>query len=279
MSKTSCGKPGTLKIILNSILLMKFLFVLLLAGLSGPYCFAQKAIVDESIRYQQERMVYKQWDRGKFTPTSGFLGLNPYYWLTWGLHPNYPDLDRRPLSARGPQTQRLALVGTMNSVSGAYKLEADTLRNTSLLEISNQFGALSAADPLWLVYYSKELRPVLEYSSQSVLGPLPAAVRSKVIAEGLYSWYCFELEMLKERIDGARTTNMDRGSRIMAYHRMLLEYRNLSAAWTNRVATASANIGRVEKQQQVSSGQVSVPGWSSQSDVEIAKEVIRNRKY
>jgi hypothetical protein len=258
---------------------MKFLFMLLLAGLPGLSCFAQKAIVDESIRNQQERMVYKQWDRGKFTPTSGFLGLNPYYWLTWGLHPNYPDLDRRPLSARGPQTQRLGLIGTMNSVSGAYKLESDTIRNTSVMEISNQLGALSAADPLWLAYYSKELRPVLEYSPQGILGPLPAAVRSKVIAEGLYFWYTSELGMLKERVDAARTTNMDRGSRIMAYHRMLLEYRSLAATWSNRVSTASANIGKVEKQKQVTAGKISPSGWNSGIDLEIAKEILRTRKY
>ena len=241
--------------------------------------FSQKAIQDKAMFYQQERMVYKQWDKKKFEPTSGFLGLNPYYWLTWGLHPNYPDVDRRPLSPWGPQTQRLALVGTMNLTSNAYKLESDTLRNTSLLEISNQSGAVSAADPLWLMYYSKELRPVLEHSMQSVLTPLPMAVRSKVISEGLYEWYNSELNMLKERIEGARSSNMDRGSRILAYHRMLMEYRSLAAAWANRTATAGLNIKSTEKQQQVKSGLVTPGVWSPASDVEIAKEVIRSRKY
>lgn len=41
--------------------------------------FSQKAIEDKAMRYQQERMVYKQWDKKKFEPTSGFLGLNPYH--------------------------------------------------------------------------------------------------------------------------------------------------------------------------------------------------------
>jgi len=259
---------------------MKTLLFLLLCcvGFSGP-AFSQKSIVDESIRYQQERMVHKQWDRKKFTPTSGFLGLNPYYWLTWGLHPNYPDTDRRPLSAWGPQTQRLGLVATMSSASSAYKLESDTLRNTSLSEISNQLGALSATDPLWLLYYSKELRPVLDHSMQSILSTLPAAVRARVSAEGSYSWYVNELDMLKERIDGARTANMDRGSRISAYHRFLKEYKILSSAWATRTATASANMKTIAVQSQVSSGQVVLPGWSSSSDVDLAKEIVRNRKY
>ncbi|MEJ2884653.1 hypothetical protein [Pedobacter sp. GR22-6] len=256
-----------------------FLFLLLCCvGFNRP-AFSQKSIVDESIRYQQERMVHKQWDRKKFTPTSGFLSLNPYYWLTWGLHPNYPDTDRRPLSAWGPQTQRLGLAGAMSSASTAYKLESDTLRNTSLMEINNQLAALSATDPLWLLYYSKELRPVLEHSPQNILSALPAAVRGRVIAEGSYSWYVNELEMLKERIDGARTANMDRGSRILAYHRFLMEYKTLSSTWATRTATASANMKNTAVQSQLNAGQVTLPGWSPGSDVDLAKEVVRNRKY
>jgi hypothetical protein len=43
------------------------------------------------------------------------------------MHPNYANTDRRPLSARGPQTQRLGMVGVLNNVSGAYKLEPGLL--------------------------------------------------------------------------------------------------------------------------------------------------------
>ena len=258
---------------------MKNLFLFAGLLLLAATAFGQKAIQDKAMFYQQERMVYKQWDKKKFEPTSGFLGLNPYYWLTWGLHPNYSDLDRRPLSPWGPQTQRLGLVAAMNTTSGAYKLESDTLRNTSLVEISNHSGALSAADPLWLMYYSKELRPIMEHSMQNLLMPLPVAVRAKVISEGLYEWYNNELNMLKERIEGARSSNMDRGSRILAYHRMLMEFRSLAAAWGNRTATAGLNIKSTEKQQQVKSGLVSPGAWSPASDVEIAREVIRSRKY
>lgn len=241
--------------------------------------FAQRAIEDKAMRYQQERMVFKQWDRGKFEPTSGWLGINPYYWLTWGLHPNYPNTDRRPLSAWGPQTQRLGLVGAMNSTSNAYKLEADTLRNTSLLEITNYSGAVSAADPLWLLYYSKELKPVLEFTDATILGPLPATVRSKVISEGTFTWFKNELTVLKERINGAKTSNMDRGSRILAYHRMRQDYRNLQATWTTRTATAAANQSKVRQQEKVKANDLNVGTWTPNSDVEIAKEVLRTRKY
>jgi len=241
--------------------------------------YAQKMIVDESIRYQQERMVFKQWDKNKFTPTSGFLGLNPYYWLTWGLHPNYRKTDIRPLSPAGPQTQRLSLVAAMTAASSAYHLESDTLRNASLLEIANQSGSLSFSDPLWIWYYSKELNPVLEFSDNSILAPLPQAVRSKVISEGLLSWYKNELSMLKERIEGARTADMDRGARILAYHRMLQEYRVLEATWATRTSTAQKNINNSVAQEKMKSDPTISTTWTPETDEQIAREILKNRKY
>src|ERR1700722_12692690 len=137
---------------------MKRLLLLLTLGLLVvARANAQEEINDESLRYQEQRMVYQQWDQNKFTPTSGFLGLNPYYWLTWGwFYPNYHKTDLRPLSATGPQPQRLALVGTMSGIDNSYKLQSDTVRNTALSEVANQSGAISDADPLWLLYYSDE---------------------------------------------------------------------------------------------------------------------------
>jgi hypothetical protein len=241
---------------------------------------AQREVADQSVNYQEQRMVYLQWDQNKFTPKAGFLSLNPYYWLTWGLfEPNYHKTDLRPLSAGGPQTQRIALVGTMNSVDNTYKLYADTVRNTALTSIAEQSGFVSGADPLWLLYYSKELAPVLNYSDAGILAPLAAPVRTAVVSEGLLSWYEQELAMLKERINGARSTDMDRGSRIMAYYRYLKEYRILAATWATRVATASKNIGMVKQQSQARSEPVVTTDWTPQTDVQIAQKVLADRKY
>ena len=258
---------------------MKYILLLITASLFTQRIAAQKKIVDESMRYQQERMVFKQWDQNKFTPTSGFLGLNPYYWLTWGLMPGYKKQDLRPLSAGGPQSQRLGLVGVMNSTDNEYKLHADTLRNAALLEIANHSGALSSTDPLWIMYYSKELKPVLEHTMSSILSGLSSPLQKKVISEGLYSWYKNELDILKERIDAARNTDMDRGSRILAYHRMLLEYRVLEASWATRIVSGDKNMQRSADQDKAKAGQVNISGWTPDADVRIANQVVTNRKY
>ncbi|MBD1362529.1 hypothetical protein IDJ77_01790 [Mucilaginibacter sp. ZT4R22] len=239
--------------------------------------FAQTLASDQAVRYQQERMVYLQWDQNKFTPKAGFLSLNPYYWLTWGLfHPNYHKNDLRPLSATGPQTQRLALVGAMNSTDNKYKLQSDTVRNTALSEIANQSGLITDADPLWQLYYRNELKPVLDNSYASILSGLSPQVSSKLVSEGLYAWYKNELDMLKERVQAAHATTMDRGSRIVAYHRLLMEYRTLAGVWAIRTSSAQATLNMTAQQQKLKAGQITVTEWTPQTDIQIARKVLQH---
>lgn len=257
---------------MKSIILLP---LFLLHWVSG--CFAQSVVQDQSIRYQQERMVYLQWDQKKFTPKAGFLSLNPYYWLTWGLfYPNYHKTDLRPLSATGPQTQRLALVGALSSTDNKYKLQSDTVRNTALSEIANQSGLISDADPLWLLYYKSQLSPVLKNSATSILSGLSPQVSGKLVSEGLYTWYKNELDMLKQRIESAHSADMDRGARILAYHRYLLEYRRLSSVWAIRTASAQSTLTMAAQQQRLKTNQISVPDWTPQSDIEIANKVLQH---
>src|SRR4051794_8015380 len=116
---------------------MKKWILLLYPVFSFFSCFAQEEIQDNAIIHQEQRMVFLQWDQNKFDPKKGFLSLNPYYWLVWGLFdPNYHKNDLRPLSATGPQTQRLALVAGQNTIDGEYKLQSDTARNTALSQIA-----------------------------------------------------------------------------------------------------------------------------------------------
>jgi hypothetical protein len=240
-------------------------------------CLGQSSVQDESVRYQQERMVYLQWDQNKFTPKAGFLSLNPLYWLTWGLfHPDYHKTDLRPLSAAGPQTQRLALVGAMNNTDNKYKLQSDTIRNTALSEIANQSGLVTDIDPLWQLYYSNQLKPVLNNSMASILAGLSPAVSSELLADGLYTWYKGELDMLKERIQAAHTTTMDRGARILAYHRYLMEYRKLAGVWAIRTSTAQATLTMTAQQQHLQTNQAGVINWTPLSDVQIANHVLQH---
>ena len=187
---------------------MKNLFIFGL--LISPFFFsarlrAQAVIKDQAVENQSQRMVFQQWNQNGFYPKAGFLDLNPYYWLVWGLFdPNYHKTDLRPLSATGPQTQRLALVAGLNSTDNKYKINSDTVRNTALSEIANQSGFLSDADPLWLLYYNQAFQPLLNESAATILGPLPPQVSAKLVSEGMYSWYTNELDRLKQRVRTGR---------------------------------------------------------------------------
>lgn len=241
---------------------------------------AQEEVQDNAIIHQQQRMVFQQWDQNKFDPKKGFLDLNPYYWLVWGLFdPNYHKTDRRPLSASGPQTQRLALVSAQKSIDDKYKLHSDTVRMTAISQIASQSGLLSDADPLWILYYSGQFQSLLNYSAVSILRPLTPAVSSKLVSEGLYSWYSGELAMLRERLQGSRTADMDRGSRIMAWYRLLKEYRKLSGVWNIRVSACAADIQLTARQQQLKTGTMSPGNWTPQTDTKIAAQVLLNAKY
>jgi len=231
---------------------------------------------DKHIVHQQERMVFKQWDRKKFTPTKGFLGLNPNYWLTWAWHPNYPRTDLRPLSAAGPQTQRLLLVAAMKNTEEAYKKHADTLRNTAVTEMANYAGAVSAADPLWQLYYRGEFKPLTE--GNDPLQGTDHAVRDYLTRNGVLAWYTEESGALAERLDAARSANMDRGSRIMVYHRMLGECRQLMAMWDAKKQRAELYLGLTKANSEVRESGKPIAVATSRTDRQIADDVLSKSK-
>lgn len=242
--------------------------------------FSQTVVQDKAIINQSQRMVFQQWDQNNFYPKPGFLSLNPYYWLVWGFFdPNYHKTDLRPLSATGPQTQRLALVAALNNTDNTYKINSDTVRNTALSQIASQSGLLSDADPLWLLYYNQQFQPLLNYSAATILRPLSPQVSAKLVSEGMYTWYTNELDRLKQRLNGARTTDQDRGSRIMAYYRMLKEYENLASVWAIRVSTAQMDINMARSQQQLQKAASPVSTWTPNTDVQIANKVLQNAQY
>jgi len=245
---------------------MKLLLTLCMGLLCHARLFAQSLIKDNALTHQEQRMVYQNWDRKKFDPTSGFLGLNPYYWLVWGFfYPGYHKKDLRPLSANGPQTQRLALAGAQNAKDNTYKLHSDTLRNIALSQIAGQSGLISDFDPLWLLYYKNKFNPVLNFNQTGY--------------DDISNWYAGEMASIKERLNGARTANQDRGSRIIAYYRLLKEYQTLQGVWAIRTASAQKTLDMGRQQQRAQQGNLNVPQWTPNSDVKIAKKVLLKRKY
>lgn len=247
--------------------------LILLVSVNG---FTQKRIRDEHIIHQQERMVFKQWNEDKFTPKSGFLGLNPLYWMTWGLHPNYPDNDLRPLGIFGPQTQRLSLVLAMQHTDNAYKLQSDTIAGTVASASLRNSSLLVDQDPLWMLYYRKEFQPLLSGGLELLVGISPAELLH-LRSTGIYQWYLEEHQQLQERLSGLRETDMDRGSRIMTYHRLLSEYRSLNALWSSAKQRAKLYLSLKNQASKIREGSIILKP-RKRSDTEIADDILKNSK-
>jgi hypothetical protein len=240
----------------------------------------QIPVHDQSIIYQQERMVFKQWDSNDFTPKPGFLYTNPLYWMTWAWYPDYKNTDLRPLGPGGPQTQRLALVAAMQNTDNAYKREADTLRNTSLSEALNYSALFSDSEPLWLLYYSKAFQPLLNQQDGHLLDGLSAAVKNYLISSGAWAWYLDESHSLSERLRAARSTVLDRGSRILTYYRLLAEYRNLSATWETRKQQAGNFLRLARKTGQIKHYTAAIPTIpTGRSDQQLADDILNTAKF
>jgi hypothetical protein len=166
------------------------------------------------------------------------------------------------------------LVAALNTTDNNYKLQSDTVNHTALAEVANQSGLVTSADPLWQLYYRKELDPVINNSEPGILSGLSPDIRQQVLSNGLYSWYKNELDMLKERIDAAHSTTLDRGARIMAYHHYLMEYRQLAGVWAIRTAAAGKHKALSLNQQRLKAGNVAAPAWTPLTDIDIARKVL-----
>ncbi|MEN0053588.1 MAG: hypothetical protein AAGC65_07955 [Mucilaginibacter sp.] len=260
---------------------MKKSIYLLLFFAGGSYsCFGQMLIHDQAIINQEERMVYKQWDKSKFTPEFKWYKPSSYYAysLTWLLHLGYkngPDL--RPLRAGGEQTQRLALAAAMQVTNNYYKKEADTLRNTAIAEFANYSGTVSAADPLYILFYKKELAPLDNIVGNAFVN-VPANVIQYMAESGAYNWYLTEMNSLKERYDNARRVDIDRGQRILLYHRIMLEHRKLADNWKYKLSMAQTMVDYQAKMKNKNDKASDYFNGSTKTEDEIMNQILSNRK-
>lgn len=216
----------------------KSIFIILIGYLCFSQAFAQMAIHDRAIVAQQERMVFKQWDADKFYPKPNrILGVptNPNWFLTWALHPNYQKLDRRPLSPLGEQTQRMSFAAAMNVSSNYNKQHSDTIGLLIGKELMRISGALSGADPLFQLYYKNELSP-LENIEANAFRNVGTNVISYSIQTGAYDWYLEQMKSLAERYGFAKNNDMERGQRILMYHRIMLEMRRHLKNWEYKLS-------------------------------------------
>lgn len=260
---------------------MKTNLFILICLLISWNAVAQITIHDRAIVAQQERMVYKEWDRNKFYPKPNrILGIptNLLWYMTWALHPNYPKTDRRPLSPQGEQTQRLALAVAMSITSDHYKKEADSIQLASAKELARISGAFSEVDPLYQLYYKKELKPLEKAGEEEAFKDVPLAVQAYLQETGGFAWYQDEMGRLAERYQLAKKLDMERGQRILMYHRILQEMRQCLSRWQHQIHLSQQVVEFKSLKSHVPIEAESPVSWKETDDQKVIERIIKNRE-
>ena len=73
-------------------------------------------------------------------------------------------------------------------------------------------------------------------------------------------------------------TTIDRGSRIMAYHRMMLEYRKLKGSWEAKKQYARKFLALVASTHKIKSRDEPISDRGYRSDLQIAGDILDRSK-
>ncbi|WP_228464267.1 hypothetical protein [Chryseobacterium indologenes] len=181
-------------------------------------------------------MVFQSW--GDWRPYPKYLlGIqtNFAYATVWGMwapsrNRDYKDgEDIRPLKPTGLQNQRFAQVKFQEEETKKIKAASDTIYKRSVQDFAHWTSATVDADPLWLLYYKRMLRPITEFpdnpqnftewrlKNQQTYETLNTTGTLKRLQE--------ELDLIKEKYAMSRTMDMPRGKRFLMYHETLIKWR------------------------------------------------------
>ena len=198
--------------------------------------FGVNILNDPSIVAQHKRMVFESW--GDWRPYPKYLlGIqtNFAYATVWGMwapsrnrqYKNGEDI--RPLKPTGLQNQRYAQVKFQEEEAKKIKAASDTIYKRSVQDFAHWTSATVDADPLWLLYYKRMLRPITEFpdtpqnfvewrlKNQQTYETLNTTGTLKRLQE--------ELDLIKEKYNMSRTMDMPRGKRFLMYHDTLIKWR------------------------------------------------------
>lgn len=244
---------------------------------------AQKKLNDPSIVAQSKRQVFESWGDWRPYPKY-FWGIqtNFAYATVWGWmaprrnrrYKNGEDI--RPLKANGIEVQRLANVYLQTKETERIKTEVDTLYKRNLQDFAHWTPEIKNADPLWLLYYKRMLRPLQEFPDKpqnfSQWGIKDDETYQMLLKTGTIERFQRDLDVLKDKFKQSRELAMPRGKRFLMYHECLLEWRNFKnkiadySQRTNLLLDWRKTIQRVNRHKPK----------TTKSDIDIIKENIND---
>lgn len=248
-----------------------------------------KRLNDPAIVAQNKRMVFESWGDWRPYPKY-FLGVqtNFAYATVWGMwapkiNRDYKDGDDiRPLKPTGVQNQRFAEVKYEEQEAQKIKAASDTIYKRSVQDFAHWTSATVDADPLWLLYYKRVLKPITEFpdtpqnfmewrlKDQETYETLNSIGTLKRLQE--------ELDMIKEKYTMSRSVDMPRGKRFLMYHETLLRWRKFAQELRkhNNKTTLLLDYKNILKNH---SPYALPTAWSPSSDGQVVQNIMNQYKH
>lgn len=210
--------------------------VFVCVAIAGSAQISVKRLNDPAIVAQHKRMTFESWGDWRPYPKY-FLGIqtNFAYATVWGMwapkiNRDYKDGDDiRPLKPTGEQNLRFAQLKFQEEEAKKIKAASDTIYKRSVQDLAHWTSATVDADPLWLLYYKRMLKPITEFpdnpqnfmewrlKDQQTFETLNSTGTLKRLQE--------ELDLIKEKYTWSRTMDMPRGKRFIMFHETLIRWR------------------------------------------------------
>ncbi|MGV4529298.1 hypothetical protein [Ornithobacterium rhinotracheale] len=208
---------------------------------------------DPSIVAQHKRMVFERW--GDWRPYPKYKKALGVFWETqtnfnaaavWGyklygirlpeaISPSrnrrYREgKDIRPLKADGEETKRLLKAEAMRREAEKIKISVDSIHLRTRADLAHITHFTVGADPLWLLYYKRMLKPLKEFpdnpQSNTDWGITDPNRYEHMKRTGAIEDLQEKLDLLKNKYKISRSVDMPRGKRFLMYHEILLGWRN-----------------------------------------------------
>lgn len=264
-----------------------FKFLLVTVSVFGQ--ISVKRLNDPSIVAQHKRMTFESW--GDWRPYPKYLlGIqtNFAYATVWGMwapsiNRDYKDGDDiRLLKPTGVQNQRYAQLKYEEEEAKKIKAASDTIYKRSVQDFAHWTSATVDADPLWLLYYKRMLKPITEFpdtpqsfiewrlKDQQTYETLNTTGTLKRLQE--------ELDMIKEKYSMSRSMDMPRGKRFIMYHETLIRWRKFvqELGKYNNKTTLLLDYKNILKKH-LSTALPS--GWTPASDKQIVQNTMQQYKH
>lgn len=264
-----------------------FQFLLITITISGQV--SVKRLNDPSIVAQHKRMVFQSWGDWRPYPKY-FLGVqtNFAYATVWGMwapkiNRDYKDgEDIRPLKPTGVQNQRFAQLKFQEEEAKKIKAASDTIHKRSVQDFAHWTSATVDADPLWLLYYKRMLKPITEFpdhpqnfiewrlKDQQTFETLNTTGTIRRLKE--------ELDLIKEKYAMSRSMDMPRGKRFIMYHETLIKWRKFVQELRNHnnKTTLLTDYKNILKNH---SNYALPPAWTPASDQQIIHNTMQHYKH